>query len=513
MKDKNIENKTSASSENLRGTPQSAVRTEKPLTVRKNWLRTLGIILCAAALTLGIVFGVGNFFKTEDNFKIYAANAQAAADWQKAIADSLADSTGATYTVRLEADWGAEGGNFGSGTGYTYGALNVPKDAKIELDLNGHTLSRNLSAARSNGYVINVAGEFTLKDTSGTQLGMVTGGNNNTSNGAGGIYVNNSGTFNFEGGNVANNSYSGGSQNGSGGVYIFTNSNLNMSEGAKISGNNRKGLSCHNYGQINITGGTVSGNSSKDFTAGINLGSTYSSKSSFNASNLTISNNVLLSSSVETYHGAGVYMNNSGTVNLTNCTITGNISQATNHELYDAGAIYNRNTVLVLDNCYISENTSVQGVGGINVYGAAASLNLKNCTISDNEGVYGAMYFFRTDDITSTTIQGCTIQGNTGTYASAINTNNINFKIIIKDSIISDNIGPYAILNNEMSSSEPKTKVQVGGATVISGNKTSNNVSANVFLPSSETIEIISPLTTDASIGVTRSLSGRLTVG
>lgn len=95
-----------------------------------------------------------------------------------------------------------------------------------------------------------------------------------------------------------------------------------MSEGAKISGNYGKGLSCHNYGQINITGGTVSGNSSKDFTAGINLGSIYSSKSSFNASNLTISNNVLLSSSVETYHGAGVYMNKSGTVNLTNCTIT-----------------------------------------------------------------------------------------------------------------------------------------------------------------------------------------------
>lgn len=147
---------------------------------------------------LGIVFGVGNIFKTEDNFKIYAANEQAAADWQKAIADSLADATGATYKVTLQADWGAEGGSFGSGTGYTYGALNVPKDAKIELDLNGHTLSRNLSAARSNGYVINVAGEFTLKDTSGTQLGMVTGGNNNTSNSAGGIYVNNSGTFNFK---------------------------------------------------------------------------------------------------------------------------------------------------------------------------------------------------------------------------------------------------------------------------------------------------------------------------
>ena len=61
MKDKNIENKVSASSENLRGTPQSAQRTEKPLKVRKNWLRIFGIILCAAALTLGIVFGVGIF--------------------------------------------------------------------------------------------------------------------------------------------------------------------------------------------------------------------------------------------------------------------------------------------------------------------------------------------------------------------------------------------------------------------------------------------------------------------
>ena len=220
MKDKNIENKVSASSENLRGTPQSAQRTEKPLKVRKNLLKTLFIILCAAALTLGIVFGVGNIFKTEDDFKIYAANEQAAADWVKAVGDSLADSTGATHTVRLEADWGAEGGSFGTGTGYTNGALYIPAGAKIELDLNGHTLSRNLSAGTSNGYVIYVAGNFTLTDTSGTTLGIVTGGYNATVNSGGGVFVNNGGVFNFIGGNVANNTNSASDNTGAGGVFI-----------------------------------------------------------------------------------------------------------------------------------------------------------------------------------------------------------------------------------------------------------------------------------------------------
>ena len=411
MKDKNIENKTSASSENLRGTPQSAVRTEKPLTVRKNWLRTLGIILCAAALTLGIVFGVGNIFKTEDDFKIYAANEQAAADWVKAVGDSLADSTGATYTVRLEADWGAEGESFGSGTGYTNGALYIPAGAKIELDLNGHTLSRNLSTSKSNGYVINVAGQFTLKDTSGTQLGMVTGGYNATVSSGGGVFVNNGGVFNFIGGNVANNTNSASDNTGAGGVFIGQNSTLNMYEGAKISGNSGTGLSCMNNSHITISGGTVTGNSSRRYAGGIVF-----SYTSANVSNLTVSNNVLLSTSTESWHVAGIYATKS-TINMTNCTITGNVSQATNNA-DDAGAIWIYNySNLTLDNCYIAENTSVKGVGGILT---KSTLLIKNCVVSANQGVYGGLFYHQNNHDVNEYIQNCTIQDNIGTKAGAI---------------------------------------------------------------------------------------------
>ena len=58
------------------------------------------------------------------------------------------------------------------------GPLVVPEDTHVTLDLNGHTVDRNLTEPTENGNVITVMGELTLLDSSTEQTGVITGGNN-----------------------------------------------------------------------------------------------------------------------------------------------------------------------------------------------------------------------------------------------------------------------------------------------------------------------------------------------
>ncbi len=58
------------------------------------------------------------------------------------------------------------------------GPLVVPEDTYVTLDLNGHTVDRNLTEPTENGNVITVMGWLTLLDSSAGQTGVITGGNN-----------------------------------------------------------------------------------------------------------------------------------------------------------------------------------------------------------------------------------------------------------------------------------------------------------------------------------------------
>ena len=74
-------------------------------------------------------------------------------------------------------------------------AWTVKAGADISLDLNGHTIRRDLPTAKSNGYVIGVSGKLTLSDSSAEKTGLITGGNN-TGNG-GGLYINSDAVVNL----------------------------------------------------------------------------------------------------------------------------------------------------------------------------------------------------------------------------------------------------------------------------------------------------------------------------
>lgn len=215
--------------------------------------------------------------------------------WTQTVMRSVGASSAVTYT--LSANWTAsEDGTYGTafGTesntarGYYQGAINIPANANIIIDLNGYTINRNLKYGMSNGYVIyvNTGAKVTIKDSKGT--GKITGGYN-TSNGGGiyffgssltlqsgiitgnkanigaGVYFGSTGgVFNMTGGEISGNTASNGSGNGlgsgyGGGVYFSAGSNgqFTMSGNAAVTGNSAQqygGGVCFSSGTLNIGG-------------------------------------------------------------------------------------------------------------------------------------------------------------------------------------------------------------------------------------------------------------------
>ena len=98
----------------------------------------------------------------------------------------------------------------------------------ITVDLNGHTINRNLTAPTDYGCVISVdsSAALTLLDSKGG--GKITGGNNNYN--GGGIAV--AGTLNLQGGKITGNSASDG-----GGVAVISSGAVFTLTGGEISGN------------------------------------------------------------------------------------------------------------------------------------------------------------------------------------------------------------------------------------------------------------------------------------
>lgn len=108
--------------------------------------------------------------------------------------------------------------------------LVIPEGKSITIDLNGHTIDRNLSdgAAAEYGDVFTVNGSLTIKDSSSGQTGTVTGGNNTSDGGAASV----NGQFVLEGGIITGNSCVG----AGGGLYIHEGAGAEIKGGA-ISAN------------------------------------------------------------------------------------------------------------------------------------------------------------------------------------------------------------------------------------------------------------------------------------
>ena len=123
--------------------------------------------------------------------------------------------------------------------------LYVRSDKTVTLDLNGHTINRNLTAAANDGHVIRVDGTLTINDSSDSNTGSITGG---YSGNGGGVYVYHTGSFTMSGGTITGNN----AENGGG---VYNDGTFNISGNPVITGNTNSTASKAN--NVYLTSGKV----------------------------------------------------------------------------------------------------------------------------------------------------------------------------------------------------------------------------------------------------------------
>ena len=166
-------------------------------------------------------------------------------------------------TIKLFEDWIAQGTGFEYSDYTDDGRLYLDGlTMNLTIDLNGHTISRNLTSATSDGHVLymNAEGSVTITDSSDSKTGTITGGN--TTGNGGAIYVD-YGELHINGGNIVNNH----AEEDGGAIYcddlddayVFIN-------GGKISDNTAgvDGGAVFVYnGYLYMDGGELSGNTAQ----------------------------------------------------------------------------------------------------------------------------------------------------------------------------------------------------------------------------------------------------------
>ena len=237
------------------------------------------------------------------------------------------------------------------------GYVCIPEGETVTIDLNGHELKRVLSNAVNKGYIIENNGTLTVKDSSGSSAGKITGGKNGNGSQVGaGVYntgtftlesgtitdnkashygagVYNAGTFNFKGGVIKDNTatYNGG------GIFNDNNCTVNMTDG-RITGNYAPtGGGINNYGTMNISGGTIISNTASGKGGGIYNGAD---------GTLKISGNPQITGNTSYTIGGGVY--NSGTLSLSGKPIIHGNQKGTDTKT-DSNLALNEGAVFVLE--------------------------------------------------------------------------------------------------------------------------------------------------------------------
>ena len=243
----------------------------------------------------------------------------------------------------------------------------------ITLDLNGHKLSRSLTAADANGHVIEVfgSGTLTIKDSSGDDSGQISGG---WANNGGAIC--NYGTLSFQGGTIT-------ACKGVNGGGIINNSGCTLQITGGLITNCRSdagGGAIVNHGTATISGCTFRGN-----TATTRGGAIWSD-GTLTVQDCTFTGNEALANGGDGQNegdGGAIHVQ-AGTTTLTDVTITNNTSK-------DAGAIYVTSgaTLNLGGTSTISGNRSTEHGGGGIVNNGTANLSGSVRITGNNCHTYG----------------------------------------------------------------------------------------------------------------------------
>ena len=359
----------------------------------------------------------------------------------------------------------------------------------VTLDLNGHTLSRNIAEAYGDGHVIEIHSKGTLTVEDGAGGGKISGGR---ANNGGGIC--NYGTLYFQGGTITNclaAQQGGGIKNNSGatvtmsggtilgnwgkdcgGIFNAAGGTLNISGGV-ITGNtsNAGGGGVVNYGTATITGGTIHNNHATTRGGGIWTNATLSigeatitgNHADINGGgiycadggNITIGAGTVINGNVSS-NGGGIYGIEGSTLSITGCTVTSNTASE------DGGGIVNRGTLTIGNGTSVTNNTCQNNGGGLWSIG---TLNMSGTvTIQNNARVGGLTnnvylsdsYITVTGNLGSSLI-GVNFEDNEGRVTSGLSSNGTlsNFTndrptittlaMVFGDVILSKNSGIYYV--------------------------------------------------------------------
>ena len=287
---------------------------------------------------------------------------------------------------------GTENGKAFDGYG---GGILVRDEKGASVTINGGTISGN-HAKRGGG--ICAWGNSQLTITGGTISGneasygagvrieesahlTMTGGSieaNTAKEWAGGLETLGTSTADITGGEIKSNTSPWGA-----GMFVWQTKNVTFGGTAQIKGNDAGGTGdggglCINSGAMNITGGTISGNTAR-YGAGIKVeGGTATI-----GGDVQITQNTAVDGLGKDNAGGGGICATGGTTNITGGTISGNTSN------YGAGLGIWNNGIVNAQNAVITGNKAIaDGGGGISI--AANTLTLDGVTISNNEAPYAS---------------------------------------------------------------------------------------------------------------------------
>ena len=253
----------------------------------------------------------------------------------------------------------------------------------------------------------------------------------------GGLY--NDGVLEITNSNVSNNlakRAGGGIEGAAGSTTTLVNVTVNDNSLIPFPApGNGGGIHISGNGNINITGGTINGN-----TADVQGGGLWNGTGTMTIDGTTIEGNVSLGNALG--EGAGGIYNAGGTLDISNATLTNNLA---NSGFGTGGGIWNAGGILMVTNTTVQGNSCNRAGGGIEASGNSSNI-LNNIIVIDNTaggtppndapGNGGGIHI---SDGGTTTISNSTVQGNTAKKEGGGLWNDAGL-LTISNSTISNNI-------------------------------------------------------------------------
>jgi hypothetical protein len=302
-----------------------------------------------------------------------------------------------SVVIDLYADWNATSGVFGKlESGFKWDTLYVPENARITLNMNGHTINRGLTEDRADGEV---------------------------------IYIDKSACVVINGGNITG----GFSNNGAGGIHVCDGTNLTLKDvnviGNAVKGDDGAGIALYNGAVLNMEGGSISDNH-------MEYQHVYAP---------------LVSSLLNIYPYGSLYVNNATAI-LNKVAISNNSAGQ-----YDAEgvAIYATGSSLILNECVVSGNalrTDTTAYASSVIAAYSSKLMIQNTEFTNNasndasynsDGARHPLLFYFEDSII--TIDGGKITGNNARELFEFNETDAN----ITGVTITDNTSLVANVKND----------------------------------------------------------------